>query len=158
MCYVTPVFSFSKHTDSWLSNCPCVHVCWSYLCLCRLCCSYNWIHIQHIVSPHSSAAMFALSLPVTFWTTLRPSDPLIGTWTANSGSVVFVVCALSASSESCTQHAESIRFYMKMYACSCVWEAESVCFGLLSYHDGAVYDFHVEVSPGWLAGCFAVWA
>lgn len=126
----------SKHTDSWLSNGPCESPASVLMVL-----NTYWTHTGwHGLLCHSQ---------LLFHTGLTQSDPLIDTWTANSGPALFVVCALSASSW--TPHAESIRFYMGMYAYICVWEAESVCFGLYSHHDGAVnISMWKWVLAGWL--------
>lgn len=93
---VSPVLSFSKHTDSLLGNRPCVH---SHLYLCRWFCSYNWIHTERTLSPHSRTTLLFCYCLLPIHTALRRTDPLIETWTANSGPALFVVCALSARNE-----------------------------------------------------------
>lgn len=116
-----------------------------------------WVTCVHPITeyilntyPHSRTALSILSLSVTFHTVKSQSDPLIETWAVSSGCALFVVCALSARVESCTPHIESSILH-EMYAY--IWVVESVCFGQLSHHDGVMYDFHVEVSPGWVFLC-----
>lgn len=143
---VSPVFCSSTHTDSWLSNCPYVL---RVTCVDADPAVAITEDILNTCSPHTAGSHCLFCHPQLLLDTAWWSDPLIETWTANTKSALFVVRALAASCESCTQHSESIRVCMEMYAHVSVWECVGLacCYTLMERCMASIWKW---VLAGWL--------